>query len=167
MSIESSDVTFRHLAIPTDSGTLSGVCLTYRTKAQAESFFHFIRRYFSASHPIPRKMVDVQALGDASGSFTFTVEVGFGDTLRRVRITGVDKKHIDHIRDSLKTFTFYLLAAGYDLKDGEVALLDLSENHLFLNRITINNKRYTGNPDCEYPWPQLIQAEHIFFQSNE
>jgi len=168
MLVESSDVKFRHLAFQkTAFGDISGICLAYQSKTDAESLFDFIHQYLSASGSIPRRLIDVKAMRETSDSYTFTIELGLGDRLRRIQIFGVAKEYIDKIRRSLKNFTYYMVAASYDLEDGKIDLLSLSENHLFLNRITIDNKRYTGNPNCSFPWSELVKTEHIVYQSNE
>jgi len=165
--IESSDVTFRHLAISTDQGVVSGICLSYRTRVDAESFFAFIHRYLSASGRVPRRLVEVQATKTSVRTCLFSIEVGLGDTLRRIDIAGVERRYIDHVRRSLKVFTYYLLAASYELPEGGTTLLPLTQNHMFLNRITIDNVVYAGNPDCKFPWQTLVQSDYMLYQSNE
>jgi hypothetical protein len=164
---ESFDVVFRHIAIPTNSGAVTGICLGYNKKEEAESFFNFIHQYLSASGQIPRRLVEVRATRESESSYDLTIEVGLGDLLRRIEITGIPAEYIESIRDSLKVFTYYLVVASYDLPDSGVTLLPLSENHLFLNRIIVDGEIIAGSPDCTLPWSQLVQSQYIVCQPYE
>lgn len=154
--IENSwDVSFRHLGIQTNQGEISGICLCYRSKHAAESLFTFLHRYLSAPGTVPRHLVEVRASREESGNYLLTITVGLADTIRRIEISGVAREYIQRIQKSLETFSYYLVAAGYDTDDGGIALLPLSQYHLFLSRITIDGSEYTGNPRCSFPWTQL------------
>jgi hypothetical protein len=167
LSTESFDVAFRHLSIPTDAGDICGICLSYQSEEGARSFFGFIHEYLSAPGQIPRRLVEVRAERESDESYALTIEVGLGSRLRRIQIAGVDWEHIDSIRQSLNTFAYYLVIAGYDLPTGEFEPLPLSDNHLFLSRITIDNQRYTGNPKGKFPWSRLVHTKDIVYQFNE
>lgn len=160
---ESVDVTFRHLAIPTGQGEISGICLWYRSKEAAESLFAFLHRYLAAPGTVPRRLIEVSASQEESGDYLLTITAGLEDTVRHIEISGVAQEYIQRIQGSLRVFSYYLLAAGYDADNGEAVLLPLSQYHLFLSRITINGSEYTGNPRCSFPWTQLVRSDFVYF----
>jgi hypothetical protein len=164
---EPLDVAFRHLAIPTEVGDISGICLSYRSKEGAKSFFDFIHQYLDAPGRVPRKLVEVKATQEEKDTYSLSVEVGLGSQLRHIQIHGVAREYIDHIRKSLRIFAYYLITAGYDLPDGQWTMLPISTNHLFLSRIVIDDREYVGNPDSKFPWSELVQTRYIVYQSNE
>lgn len=162
MLTESVDVTFRHLAIQTGQGEISGICLGYRSREAAESLFAFLYRYLSAPGHVPRHLVEVRATREESGNYLLTITVGVEDTIRHIEISGVAQEYIRRIQESLRVFSHYLLAAGYDADNGEAILLPLSQYHFLLGRIIVDGSEYTGNPQCSFPWAQLVTSDFVY-----
>jgi hypothetical protein len=159
-------VSFRHIGFQTDIGTVSGICLSYRSFEEAQSFFDYIHRYLSASGKVPRRLLTVKANKETDDHYEFSIEFGIGDVMRRIHIKDVEREYIDNIQLSLQVFKYFLIVASFDLPDGNISLLPLANNHIFLSRIKIDNQVYTGNSKCAIEWPTLIQAEHIILQPN-
>lgn len=101
------------------------------------------------------------ATKDLNEKYLFEVHVGWGETIRRVEIEGVEPTHINELSKSLKVFKYYLLLAGYEAEDGSFVLLPVANHHLFVNTITIDDKQYSGNPGCKLSWDKLIQSDYI------
>lgn len=161
MSIKNFDVSFRYIGIPTQLGTVSGVCLSYQLKEGAESFFNYVYEHLSSPALLPRTFFDVKATQTSDKLFQLIVQVGFGDTLRRVEIKGVDPKYITELKESLKIFKYYLFLAGYVTKDGCFVLLPIANHHMLVNSIEVDNIQYSGNSNCSLKWDEFIQSKYV------
>lgn len=161
MSIRDFKVTFRNVEIPTSLGTVCGICLSYQSREGAESFFHYVYEHLAASALPPRSFFNVKATQTSDNLYLLEVQVGLGETKRRVEIKGVDPKYVTELKESLKIFKYYLFLAGFQTEDGQFVLMPIGKNHLLVNSIDIDNIQYSGNPNCKLEWDQLIRSEYI------
>lgn len=162
MLTKSSTVLFKHVVIPVQNSSINGICLSYNSKRDAESFFSSLFKYLSASGTIPRRLFEVSANQENDKTYSLVIVFGLKNDIRHIEIIGIEKQYIENIKDSLKTFEYFLLIASFTKYDGEIEVLPVGQYHLFLNRIIINNIQYVGQPVLNIDWAYLLQTDIIY-----
>ena len=150
---ESFDLQLRYVGIPTDSGEIAGICLSARDEATARLVFAHLHSYLTSSAG-PRQC-SVRFGGDPLGGYLMEMDVAASGEELHISIRGVASAIVARLRESLRSFTYYVILAGHG--EDPFALLPPGEFHFFKRDLTIDGDTVMGSDASEFDWKGLLR----------
>lgn len=140
-TLEHSEVTFRYIGRPTDTGEVPGICFQFQSEVKAKELFRRIHRHLTTAGPKAPIRIEIERPNGA-GSLRFLVQQDDGTFL--LRVGGVEPDLLTLVERNFRAAGFYFVVAGY-LQESEFILLDPKEYHLFKRDLYIDGEFVVGS----------------------
>lgn len=151
-------LSLRLVEIPLEAGVAIGLLLSYVSPRNARDVGDALVRYITA--PSGDRSMTVEFVRENPDTYRMLLALRNGADSLRIVVERVERRDVERLRESLETFSNYMILVGYET-GGEPEVLGPNDGRLVKSDVLIDGERVVGNPGDGVDWIALLSGDDV------
>src|ERR1044072_2471322 len=150
-------ITFRYISVPYESTSVGGIGLWYKSEEEAKAHCLHFHNYVASSSNTPRAC-KVSFERESAETHRLIIDISYATTLFRISISLIESEYVRRITNSLASFPFFFIMAGFIGENGQPMMLPPRDYSFFLSSLWVDGRHVRGNIHGQQPM-DLFQTD--------